>query len=182
MRRLLVFWLLGSLLMPFFLHGFWSQIRLGIDRYHARKAMRAGIPEEEKVKLTFCLDEIHKLEWKHSLEFGYLGEMYDILATDTIGDSIRYICFHDVDESLTREMIKWIAKRTSDDTSPFSIPGSLWQHFFSTIFYTDFFGIEKKMVFPAKHKADTIYLRSLDDITRVPQVPPPRCSISAQIV
>ncbi len=58
-------------------------------------------PEEQKL-LTFHLNDLDNnpdLQFIHSKEFRFQGEMYDIISKKKHGDSITYHCYHDVRET-----------------------------------------------------------------------------------
>lgn len=61
--------------------------------------MIAGLEEQALVHLEFSKTEAAKLDWQHSAEFAFNGEMYDIVRTLDRGDSVTYICWHDHEET-----------------------------------------------------------------------------------
>ncbi|HEY8401789.1 MAG TPA: hypothetical protein VIK89_11025 [Cytophagaceae bacterium] len=72
----------------------------------------AGIDKNELVLLKFTKEETEtKLNWKHSKEFEYNKEMYDIVETEVNGDTISYWCWHDHEETaLNRKLADVVAK------------------------------------------------------------------------
>jgi hypothetical protein len=68
-----------------------------------KKMIKSGIPEENLITFTFSKnileEEIKDFKWIKDWEFRYKGEMYDIIKTEYIGDSIVYHVFHDLKES-----------------------------------------------------------------------------------
>lgn len=51
-----------------------------------------------------------KLRWKHSKEFEYKGQMYDIVETKLSGDTILYWCWWDNDETkLNKKLTNLVA-------------------------------------------------------------------------
>ncbi|QGY45197.1 hypothetical protein GM418_16405 [Maribellus comscasis] len=63
---------------------------------------------ERKILLKFTLEETKtKLRWEHSGEFEYNEQMYDIIRTKTVGDSVYYWCWWDKEETeLNRKLEK----------------------------------------------------------------------------
>jgi hypothetical protein len=61
--------------------------------------MIAGLDEQDLVHLTFSKAESAQLDWKHSTEFAFEGELYDVVRTYERGDQIIYICWHDHEET-----------------------------------------------------------------------------------
>lgn len=68
-----------------------------------RFMIKAGVPEDQLVPFTFHKEYINNpqpdFKWIKSWEFRYKGQMYDIMKTIDKGDSIKYLCIHDVKES-----------------------------------------------------------------------------------
>jgi len=88
--------LLGALLIPV------SVVFIGLKnqqrqiRKEVKWKMIAGIDKSELVLLKFTKDETEsKLRWKHSGEFQYLGDFYDIVETAHHDDSVYYWCWLD---------------------------------------------------------------------------------------
>lgn len=62
--------------------------------------MIAGIDKSELVLLKFSKSEIaSKLKWKHSKEFEFNSQMYDIVDKVISKDSIQYWCWWDYKET-----------------------------------------------------------------------------------
>jgi hypothetical protein len=60
----------------------------------------AGIDKNELVQLKFSLEEsANQLEWEHSKEFEYRGQMYDVVESIIHSDSIYYWCWMDNKET-----------------------------------------------------------------------------------
>lgn len=68
-----------------------------------------GIDKEELVLLKFDRTQTHsQLHWKHSKEFEYQGEMYDVVDSGIVGDTIYYWCWWDHEETELNKMLKEI--------------------------------------------------------------------------
>ncbi len=88
------------MLLPFLLAG----IHLQIEKYQLRKEVKELLLQdlaEHDLRLftVHAAKAADAFEWEHESEFRYRGEMYDVVRTEVIGDSIRYHCFHDKAES-----------------------------------------------------------------------------------
>lgn len=72
-------------------------------KHQAKSIIKAGISENDLVKLTFHKSifekEIPNFEWKEKHEFSFKEEMYDIVRTEIQTDSVTFFCYHDVEES-----------------------------------------------------------------------------------
>lgn len=86
-------------------------------RKQVRTEIKAGVSEEDLVLLQFARSDIHSiLEWKHSKEFKYKNEMYDIISSKETVDTISYWCWHDSKETdLNKRMTAMISKLLSGD-------------------------------------------------------------------
>lgn len=60
---------------------------------------------EAALSMTFSIDEAQDLEWEHAREFELKGEMYDVVRSKKMGDSITYVVYHDVKESALNHKI-----------------------------------------------------------------------------
>ncbi|MBN2765773.1 MAG: hypothetical protein JXR27_05315 [Paludibacteraceae bacterium] len=69
-------------------------------RREVKWKMIAGLDDSELVLLRFHKDAIKTdLHWKHSHEFDYQGQMYDIVKTQESADSVFYYCWWDYEET-----------------------------------------------------------------------------------
>lgn len=179
MRGRIAYWLIGCLFVPLVLTGTWMQVRLRISRHHAKSEIKAGLSEDEKVRLTFSLDEIYTvLNWEHSREFEYKGEMYDILEQDTLGDSILYVCFHDVDETFSKKMIKWMAEKQRKGDNPNALPDFKWNSFFANLIYESDRSSDAELLYARSTKVNANYQRNILEYSITPPSPPPRFQFS----
>lgn len=65
-----------------------------------KRQIIAGISKSELIKLHFSKTEIKtKLRWKHSKEFEYDEQMYDVVIKEQNNDSITYWCWWDFEET-----------------------------------------------------------------------------------
>lgn len=87
-----------------------SFIFLNVQRNRVRKEVKhriiAGVDKEELVLLKFTPnDSIHKLNWKHSKEFEYNHQMYDIVEREKRGDTTYYYCWWDSQETKLNQQL-----------------------------------------------------------------------------
>lgn len=108
---------LTTLLLALLLPAVSGIVVLKIQKKKIRKEIKQkiirGICENELVYFVFSKEDSRTLlDWKHDKEFSYQDEMYDIVKKEISGDSIRYWCWWDHEESrLERQLQKevWIA-------------------------------------------------------------------------
>jgi len=65
-------------------------------------------PKDELVYFEFNLEseEFKKLRWEHDHEFEMNHKMFDIVAADTLGDKVKYLCFPDKQETALNAAFK----------------------------------------------------------------------------
>ncbi|MEZ4932225.1 MAG: hypothetical protein R2788_08920 [Saprospiraceae bacterium] len=92
-------------------------IRKSAIRQTVKKRILAGVERNELVQLTFAIKDLEVLlKWEHSREFEYRDEMYDLVESETCGDSIRYWCIHDRAETeINRHLDSLTTKSTNSD-------------------------------------------------------------------
>ena len=65
-----------------------------------------GLDPSELVLLTFAKSETENLlQWEHSREFEYGGEMYDVVETRKNKDSVSYLCWWDNEETKLNQQL-----------------------------------------------------------------------------
>lgn len=128
--------LCAVLALPFAGAFGWFTGRLVVVRHEVKAKLAADKHNGPLVKLTFALGDVReRLDWEHSREFRYHGEMYDVARTEETTDSITYWCHHDVKEtSLRREISKWMARTFGRGDNGTPAPVQQLVHFFTTIY------------------------------------------------
>lgn len=138
--------------------------------------MIAGIDKEELVLLKFTETEKQsKLKWKHSREFEFEGEMYDIVETQTVGDTTYYWLWWDHYETkLNKQLDKLLVSALGNHPQNKESHKRLFR-FFNTLFFVElpqekhFVTTEAKSSIPGQ---SVIY----HFISDPPPVPPPELS------
>jgi hypothetical protein len=98
------------LVVPFAGTYYWLQLRKYQVKKEVKRKIIAGIPREELVVLKFSIAETKTvLNWKHSKEFEYKGEMYDIVETEFLKDSVIYYVWWDHEETQLEKQLKNLA-------------------------------------------------------------------------
>jgi len=94
------------------------QIKRSQIRKEVKWKMIAGLDKEELVFMTFSIqDSQEKLNWKHSKEFEYKGEWYDVVQQEVVGDSIRFHLWWDHEETkLSQQLRHLIVMTVSQDS------------------------------------------------------------------
>lgn len=100
MKRLTALLLFFAILLPFAV----TFCILQHEKKQLKRSVKHQIINEiemnELVYLQFSKNEVdQKLDWEHSKEFEYQGEMYDVVKTVETVDSIAYYCWWDNKET-----------------------------------------------------------------------------------
>lgn len=100
-----------------------SFIGLQLQRKAVRKSVKwkmlEGIPADQLVCLKFSKQNVGDLlKWKHSKEFSYKEEMYDIVYKKETADSVFYYCWWDHEETtLNKKLSALIYVALNQNTS-----------------------------------------------------------------
>lgn len=116
MKKLPAIFFICCLLVPY--TGFmFLQYQKAMVHKEVKQQMIAGIGKEELVLLRFTLVESEtNLRWEHSGEFEFHDEMYDVVVSETRGDSIFYWCWWDRKETkLNMQLDNLIAQTMERD-------------------------------------------------------------------
>ena len=98
--------LLFLLIAPAVVTYTWIQQRKCAVKKEVKWEMIAGIDKKELVLLKFSNKEIKaKLHWKHSKEFEFNSQMYDIVDKIVSKDSIKYWCWLDFEETKLNQQL-----------------------------------------------------------------------------
>ena len=89
----------------------WLKHELKVTKREVKRQIIAGLDEGDLVTLKFKKSSIRsELKWKHSKEFEYQGEMYDIVKSIVRGDTIRYTCWWDNKETKLNKQLAHLMK------------------------------------------------------------------------
>jgi hypothetical protein len=151
---LIVCFLLAFLIVPLQSSFVGIQFRKKMLRKEIKHKIIAGLNEDELVKLKFANSEIQKkLKWKHSKEFEFNGEMYDIVKTKKTADSTEYYCWWDSEESsLNRKLIALVCQNLPDLPENKELGFQLSNFYKSIFFQTDCFAKKLKVENPILNK------------------------------
>ena len=77
----------------------WLQFEKRIIKREVKQMIIAGLEKKDLVFFSFSIREAkHDLSWKHSGEFEYLGQMYDLVESEMLSDSVKFWCWPDQKE------------------------------------------------------------------------------------
>lgn len=100
MKKLISTFLLICLIIPFVGTVSWLNHHKKMVRRQVKHLIIAGIDKNELVIFSFTFEETKtQLNWKHTKEFEYKNQMYDIVEVDTTENTINYWCWWDNKET-----------------------------------------------------------------------------------
>jgi hypothetical protein len=110
--RLVSFCLFLSLIVPVLVAYTWLHYKKASVRKEVKWKMIEGIEKDQLVLLKFTTEESQTiLNWKHSKEFEFNGEMYDIVSSEMMGDTILYWCWWDHAETRLNKQLDGLVSR-----------------------------------------------------------------------
>ncbi|MEX0813923.1 MAG: hypothetical protein WD048_17015 [Chitinophagales bacterium] len=116
MKKLLSISLLICLIAPVGGTYLWLQYQKKMVKKSVKWKMIDGIDKSELVYFKFSkADSANVLNWKHSREFEYNGQMYDIVERENRGDSLFYWCWWDHEETKLNKALTQLIQKEYDD-------------------------------------------------------------------
>ena len=101
------------LIVPFLGTYTWLQYKKHQTKEMVKRQILTHVDKKELVTLKLSTAEAKtKLRWEHESEFEYKGQMYDIVETQTHGDSVSYICWWDHQETALNLQLQQIVEKT----------------------------------------------------------------------
>lgn len=139
--------------------------------------IKRAIPQEDQLLWKFSANDAKtKLFWEHSREFEYKGEMYDVIRSETKGDSISYWCYWDRKETKLRKELNVLLVNLMGPCQQNKNEGRQLNEFFKSLFLP-VSSIGQNLAVGQDHQRTMIpYNFSLHAFDRIPPVPPPKLS------
>lgn len=139
-----------------------------------KRKLIAEIDRKELILFKFTETEKKSLlNWEHSKEFEYKGEMYDVVETNIMGDTTYYHVWWDNEETELNKRINKLISTALDNDTDNEEPQEQLYRFFKTLYYSK----SKKNELPIwVETKDRYYLSRVFDHSALrppPQTPPP---------
>ncbi len=149
-----------------------------MERKAIKKAIKhkiiAGIDKEELVLLVFHKNEVdQQVKWKHSKEFQYKGEMYDIVEKEIIGNEIYYWVWWDKEETVLNQKLANLVRQNFAQNPYQNNKNQVINHFFKTLYFTNVSDFLLKNL-DNKPFHFSPYLEYFSFWQQSPPVPPPK--------
>ena len=170
MKRVTFYILLAALLAPVSGGYMWLKLQKVQIREEVEREMDEEELDEDRIKyFAFTSAEAKtELDWHHSREFEYHGQMYDIIDSEVKGDSVFYTVYWDMEETEINEEIAALEQYAREHQTK-----AINQTFFKSLFYSDnsilleypgFNNIPFNLFTPGEY----------NDLNSSPPVPPPQ--------
>lgn len=100
--------------------------------------MIAGLDESRLVKLVFTHEEAKAmLQWEHSKEFEYNGQLYDVVRQQSGASLITYWCFPDHAETRLQKQLTALLRINLQKDTQRQEKQSQVRHFYKNLFYSN---------------------------------------------
>jgi len=143
-------------------------------RREVKRKLIAGIDKEELVLLKFTEEEKEtQLNWKHSKEFEYKGEMYDIVETKIVGDTTYYWLWWDYEETKLNKQLSQLLSFALGHNPKNQENQKRLHNFFKSLYFSEDERKEPLVFFELKskfHFGQNFYL----SVFLTPPDPPPK--------
>ncbi len=145
-------------------------------KHEVKWKMIDGMDKEELVLLKFTKEEIKtKLRWKHSREFEYKQQMYDIVEFEEKENYIYYWCWGDTKETKLNKQLAQLIAQTVHRSPEKKEKQKQLKSIYKSLYYSEGIGEKLKITYTEK---DTYsgYNIALTSLVYPPPVPPPKLS------
>lgn len=132
-----------------------------------------GVDKSDLVLLKFSIEETQtKLCWKHSKEFEYQNQMYDIVDNKLINDSMYYWCWWDYEETELNKKLKNLLSYALGHDNKTNESKKQLERFYKSLYHQDY--NEKKFVVNNCILLKSAYVLFCQKIDYKPLTPPPK--------
>lgn len=173
-KKLISILLLFCLIAPLAGTFTWLHVKKQLVKKEVKWKMIEGIDKEELVLLKFTRQETQTLlKWKHSREFEFRNEMYDIVETLIAGDSVFYYCWWDHEEThLSKKLNSLLAHAAGQKEQSKDRLNKIYQ-FFKSLYFDDLTS-KSDQQFANQLKITFFYIEKYNSLFFPPPIPPPQ--------
>lgn len=176
-KKLISILLIISIVSPIYLFLGIVRFEKYIAKKQIKKILVSNIDRDQLVCLKFSLlESSSQLRWKHSKEFEFNGEMYDVVEKEIRNDSVYYWCWWDKKETKLNKKLDALVKRATERLPLNSHKKQTLNNYLSSFFnnfssHYDFNDTQRKA------ESFTIYLCNYTSRSLKPDIPPPKSSL-----
>lgn len=164
-----------SLILPFIGVFGWLTMEKQLLRKEVKHSLMSQTPNEELVQLRINKkDTLRILKWKHSKEFEYKGEMYDIVRRSYTQSDVVYFVWWDNEETELNQKLDGLTAFLFDQSPQKKRSSKQFSFLFSLLFFEkDEINILPRIL--EKHKDVFVYHDLSSEIYMNVITPPPLC-------
>ena len=173
--KLLSLFLLAALVVPITATFIILKKQQKQVRKEVKWKMIAGIDKSELVLLKFKSSETGQLlDWKHSKEFQYSGEFYDVVETEFQNDSVFYWCWWDSKETELNAKLQSILLDNYQNNPEHQSKSQHFKSFIKTLFVEEHFILQTKFINKSKRQQYFTTQTIQTNMGLQPPSPPPQ--------
>lgn len=131
-----------------------------------------NIHEEDLILLKFTKEESENLKWKHSMEFEFQGEMYDIVKQEIQSENIVYWCWNDNKETRINKQIDSLLAFVLGENQQNKEKQKRLNDYFNSLFFSKLPEYDLK-VFQSDYKYNSFVI-AYTNLSNSPPSPPPQ--------
>ncbi len=172
-RKILGILLFFCLVLPVAVSFLFLNNQLKQVKREVKRKIIAGIDKNELVLLKFTESQKKKqLKWKHSKEFQYNGEMYDIVETEIKGDTTYYWCWWDYKETKLNQKLEKLLSFALQNNPKKQKHQILLKNFFKSLYFSE---SEETMTVAVIEIKNKYYVQDINfqSLSKAPPIPPP---------
>jgi hypothetical protein len=152
----------------------WLYCQKTIVKREVNRQIIGGLDKDDLILLKFSKEESQtKLRWEHSREFEYNRQMYDVVKTMTLGDTVYYWCWLDHKETNLNRRLDELTAQTLGIGHKFREKQELFVSFFKSLYCP--VSINWNLSIPESlYNQISLFLDVYTSITIQPLTPPPQ--------
>lgn len=151
----------------------WLHYQKVMVRKEVKWKMIEGLDREELALIKISKKQSGQLNWEHSKEFEYYGEMYDVVYKKETTDSLFYWCWWDHKETQLNRQLASITKDLLDSDTKRKESSSRVAFFFKSL-YSENAELLEKFAIEDVQNSFPFYARDWKSLAHSPPIPPPR--------
>jgi len=175
-QRIIGIFLLFCIVLPVLAVFSFIQYQKEQIKKEVKRQIINGIDKEDLVSLRFLKNEIEaKVQWLHSKEFQYKGQLYDIVETEYRGDTIYYLCWWDHKETELNKLLEQTVNHTTGNDPLTKQNKKRLANFYKSLFYEEI--LVWKIYNTQIESAATFHKFVYQTFSIPPPYPPPKANV-----
>lgn len=173
MKKFISVILILTIVSPFWLLLSLIQLEKYMLKKEIKESVLVGIDKTDLVFLKFSIDEAeHELDWEHSKEFEYNGEMYDIIDEFEKDDSVYFWCWWDFEETKLNKQLDELVRQANDFNDHNRARSEKLQNLISSFYFNN--PCLSRFYIDRGENNYSRYVINIETRSLTPEIPPPR--------